>query len=166
MPVLPFPVVGRCCNRLGAVFSSSAWSKTPALPLQFWLSLSYFRGYKYFRLVRQCRIYLWTLSFSFSWSRTLLLLLESQEYVSSRHLTVWVITNVKFSQFQNNSCLTICQITSIWLLQFVPIYIRENWWRKNRAGAVFPPKRALLGLIGVWKSNSICVRQCLIGLNE
>jgi len=32
--ILPFPVVGRCRNRLRSVSSRWAWSKTPDLPLE------------------------------------------------------------------------------------------------------------------------------------
>jgi len=47
--ILLFSIVDHCRNRLGTVLSSSARSKTPHLPLEFWWYLSYFRSYKYFR---------------------------------------------------------------------------------------------------------------------
>jgi len=48
----PFPVVGHYCNRPGTLSSSSPWSKTLGLPLDFLWHLSYFRRYKYFMFWR------------------------------------------------------------------------------------------------------------------
>jgi len=42
----------RCRNRPGIVSSSSAWSKTPDLPLEFRSHISRFERYKYFRFWR------------------------------------------------------------------------------------------------------------------
>jgi len=100
------------------------WSKTSRLLLEFWWYLSYFRKhisnsglnrnyctYVYiwrtierFAVVCQCRICLWTLSWSLPWSKTLLLLLELQWYLLWRHSDLCVNMSVKFRQFQNNLC--------------------------------------------------------------
>ena len=46
---LPFPVVGRRCNRPRSVSLRWAWSKTPGLPSTLQWYLSFCRRYKYFR---------------------------------------------------------------------------------------------------------------------